>query len=83
MYREEGTGQFLSSRVREIRPSGIRAFFDLNAAAGKDTIALGVGEPDFVTPEKVREACIQALREGRTKYTSNAGLMELRDGHHS
>lgn len=79
MYREEGTGQFLSSRVREIQPSGIRAFFDLNAAAGKDTIALGVGEPDFVTPERVREACIQALREGRTKYTSNAGLMELRE----
>lgn len=78
MFSEEGTGQFLSSRVRDIRPSGIRAFFDLNAAGG-DTIALGVGEPDFVTPEKVREACIQALREGQTKYTSNAGLMELRE----
>ncbi|MGO0060067.1 aminotransferase class I/II-fold pyridoxal phosphate-dependent enzyme [Brevibacillus fluminis] len=78
MGREEGTGQFLSSRVRDIRPSGIRAFFDLNAAGG-DTIALGVGEPDFVTPETVREACIQALREGQTKYTSNAGLMELRE----
>ncbi|MEY9094931.1 aminotransferase class I/II-fold pyridoxal phosphate-dependent enzyme [Paenibacillus sp. RC84] len=78
MISEEGTGQFLSSRVRDIRPSGIRAFFDLNAAGG-DTIALGVGEPDFVTPEKVREACIQALREGKTKYTSNAGSMELRE----
>ncbi|MGD8189608.1 aminotransferase class I/II-fold pyridoxal phosphate-dependent enzyme [Brevibacillus ginsengisoli] len=78
MFSQEGTGQFLSSRVRNIVPSGIRAFFDLNTA-GKDTIALGVGEPDFVTPEKVREACTQALREGRTKYTSNAGLMELRE----
>lgn len=78
MYSEEGTGRFLSSRVRDIRPSGIRAFFDLNAAGG-DTIALGVGEPDFVTPEQVREACIQALYEGKTKYTSNAGLMELRE----
>lgn len=78
MFSEEGTGSFLSSRVRDIRPSGIRAFFDLNVAGG-DTIALGVGEPDFVTPEKVREACIQALREGQTKYTSNAGLMELRE----
>lgn len=68
----------ISSRVREIRPSGIRAFFDLNAAGG-DIIALGVGEPDFVTPARVREACIQALREGRTQYTSNAGLMELRE----
>jgi aminotransferase len=78
MFSEEGTGCFLSSRVRNIRPSGIRAFFDLNVAGG-DTIALGVGEPDFVTPEKVREACIQALRDGQTKYTSNAGLMELRE----
>lgn len=78
MFSEMGTGRFVSSRVRDIRPSGIRAFFDLNAAGG-GTIALGVGEPDFVTPDKVREACIQALREGQTKYTSNAGLMELRE----
>lgn len=78
MLNEKYKGQFLSSRVRDIRPSGIRAFFDLIAGGG-DTIALGVGEPDFVTPAKVREACIQALREGKTKYTSNAGLMELRE----
>ncbi|TVX93385.1 aminotransferase class I/II-fold pyridoxal phosphate-dependent enzyme [Paenibacillus agilis] len=78
MYREEGSERFLSSRVRDIRPSGIRAFFDLNTAGG-DTIALGIGEPDFITPERVREACIQALHEGQTKYTSNAGLMELRE----
>ncbi|MEK5548612.1 aminotransferase class I/II-fold pyridoxal phosphate-dependent enzyme [Paenibacillus sp. FSL L8-0689] len=78
MFIQKGTERFVSSRVRDIRPSGIRAFFDLNAAGG-DTIALGVGEPDFVTPEKVREACIQALREGQTKYTSNAGLIELRE----
>ncbi|MFD0715451.1 aminotransferase class I/II-fold pyridoxal phosphate-dependent enzyme [Paenibacillus sp. GCM10027626] len=74
----EGSGNFLSACVRNIRPSGIRAFFDLNDAGG-DTIALGVGEPDFVTPEPVREACVRALREGRTKYTSNAGLIELRE----
>ncbi|MBD8499543.1 aminotransferase class I/II-fold pyridoxal phosphate-dependent enzyme [Paenibacillus arenosi] len=78
MLKVEGSGQFLSSRVKDIRPSGIRAFFDLNVAGG-DTISLGVGEPDFLTPEKIREACIQALREGDTKYTSNAGLMELRE----
>ncbi|GIP23226.1 aminotransferase class I/II-fold pyridoxal phosphate-dependent enzyme [Paenibacillus sp. J22TS3] len=78
MYNDENTGRFLSSCVRDIRPSGIRAFFDLNAA-GEDIIALGVGEPDFVTPARVREACIQALRDGQTKYTSNAGLMELRE----
>lgn len=78
MWGEEGTESLLSSRVRDIRPSGIRAFFDLSAAGG-ETIALGVGEPDFATPERVREACVQALREGRTKYTSNAGLLELRE----
>ncbi|MBA9088509.1 aminotransferase [Fontibacillus solani] len=78
MYSEKIAGQFLSSRVRDIRPSGIRAFFEINTVGG-DTISLGVGEPDFVTPEKVREACIQALRDGKTKYTSNKGLMELRE----
>lgn len=79
MCRTEGSERFLSSRVQHIRPSGIRAFFDLNAASEGDTIALGIGEPDFVTPEKVREACIQALRTGHTKYTSNAGMLELRE----
>ncbi|MFC5401141.1 aminotransferase class I/II-fold pyridoxal phosphate-dependent enzyme [Cohnella soli] len=77
MFNEVSSRSLLSSRVREIRPSGIRAFFDLNTSGG-DTIALGVGEPDFVTPANVREACIRALRAGTTKYTSNAGLMELR-----
>lgn len=78
MYSKKGAGQFLSACVQDIRPSGIRAFFDLNTSDG-DTIALGVGEPDFVTPQRVREACIQALREGKTKYTSNAGMIELRE----
>lgn len=79
MCKEEGSERFLSSRVQLIRPSGIRKFFDLNAASDGDTIALGIGEPDFVTPEKVREACIEALRAGHTKYTSNAGNIELRE----
>lgn len=78
MYCDEGSERFLSSRVRDIRPSGIRAFFDMNAVDG-DIISLGVGEPDFITPEKVREACIQALRDGKTKYTSNRGMIELRE----
>lgn len=78
MFYDERTADFLSSRVRDIKPSGIRAFFDINTLGG-DIIPLGVGEPDFVTPEKVREACIQALREGQTKYSSNAGMMELRE----
>lgn len=70
--------ELIAPHVREIEPSGIRAFFDLSAA-NKDIISLGVGEPDFVTPEHVRSACVRALNEGRTMYTPNAGLMELRE----
>ena len=69
----------LSSRVKGIAPSGIRKFFDLleNMHSG-DAISLGVGEPDFVTPWHIRDAGIYALEKGFTKYTSNAGLAELR-----
>jgi len=59
-------------------PSGIRRFFDI-AASMDDVISLGVGEPDYVTPWRVREAGIEALERGLTTYTSNAGLPELRD----
>lgn len=69
--------EMISPVVRLIPPSGIRAFFDL-ANGSKDTIALGVGEPDFATPEHIRAASIRALQEGRTMYTPNAGLLELR-----
>lgn len=68
----------ISPHVRRIPPSGIRAFFDL-ANGSKDTIALGVGEPDFFTPEHVRAAGMRALELGQTMYTPNAGLMELRE----
>ena len=69
----------LSGRVKSIAPSGIRKFFDLleNMHSG-DAISLGVGEPDFVTPWHIRDAGVYALEKGFTKYTSNAGLMELR-----
>ena len=69
----------LSPRVKGIAPSGIRKFFDLleNMDSG-DAISLGVGEPDFVTPWHIRDAGVYALEKGFTKYTSNAGLMELR-----
>ena len=60
-----------------MRPSGIRKFFDL-AADMPECISLGVGEPDFKTPWAVREAGIESLEHGRTRYTSNAGLKELR-----
>lgn len=69
---------YLAPRVREIQPSGIRRFFDL-ASGNKDIITLGVGEPDFITPWHVREACVYSLERGFTSYTSNAGTPELRE----
>jgi len=67
----------IASRVREVPPSGIRKFFDLVANV-EGVISLGVGEPDFVTPWHIREACIYSLERGYTMYTSNYGLPELR-----
>ena len=69
--------KLLNSTVKEIPPSGIRKFFDL-AESMDDVISLGVGEPDFATPWAIREAGIYSLEKGRTFYTANAGLMELR-----
>ncbi|MBP3968192.1 aminotransferase [Bacillus sp. WL1] len=70
--------QFELSRAAEsLQPSGIRKFFDL-AANMKGVISLGVGEPDFVTPWNVRQACIRSIEQGYTSYTANAGLLELR-----
>jgi len=68
---------YISQRVANLKPSGIRRFFDI-AATMKDVISLGIGEPDFDTPPSVIEAGIQALRNGQTHYTSNAGILELR-----
>ncbi len=68
----------LSQTIVNIKPSGIRRFFDI-AAERKDTISLGVGEPDFDTPWHVRDEGIYSLEKGRTFYTSNAGLKELRE----
>jgi len=67
-----------SRRVASIPASGIRRFFDLLASMDK-VISLGVGEPDFVTPLKIRNAGIRAIEEGRTRYTSNFGILELRE----
>ena len=69
--------QLLSEKVKQIPPSGIRKFFDI-VSEMKDAISLGVGEPDFVTPWHIRDEAIYSLERGRTYYTSNAGLMELR-----
>ncbi|HJC49041.1 MAG TPA: aminotransferase class I/II-fold pyridoxal phosphate-dependent enzyme [Candidatus Anaerostipes avistercoris] len=68
---------FLSDRVAALEPSGIRKFFDI-VSEMPDAISLGVGEPDFDTPWRVREAGITSLEKGKTFYTSNAGLKELR-----
>ncbi len=67
----------LSARVKEVKPSGIRKFFDLLEEM-EDSISLGVGEPDFITPWHIRDAGIYSLEKGFTKYTSNAGLAALR-----
>lgn len=69
--------KIITPKAATMRPSGIRRFFDL-AAEMDDCITLGVGEPDFKTPWNIREAGIKSLERGRTFYTSNAGLLELR-----
>lgn len=67
----------LSDRAKVIKPSGIRKFFDL-ASQMEGVISLGVGEPDFTTPWRIREAAIYSIEKGRTFYTANRGLIELR-----
>jgi len=69
--------QYLAKRVVGLKPSGIRKFFDI-AATMKDVISLGIGEPDFTTPKPIMDAGQRALEAGETHYTSNAGILELR-----
>ena len=69
---------FVSRRAKEIKPSGIRKFFDI-VSEQKDVISLGVGEPDFITPWVIRDAGINSIKKGRTQYTSNSGLLVLRN----
>ncbi|MEA1957282.1 MAG: aminotransferase class I/II-fold pyridoxal phosphate-dependent enzyme [Euryarchaeota archaeon] len=68
----------VADRVKGLKGSGIREFFDI-AQQTEGAISLGVGEPDFVTPWSIREACIFSLEKGYTSYTSNWGLLELRE----
>ena len=70
-------GKYINDSIKSVQPSGIRKFFDL-CAGSKDIISLGVGEPDFVSPWTIREACVYSLEKGYTMYTSNYGLSELR-----
>ena len=69
--------KILNERILSIKPSGIRRFFDI-AAQMENVISLSIGEPDFVTPEHIRAAGIKSLNEGKTSYTANYGLIELR-----
>jgi len=69
----------LAPRVAGLKPSGIRKFFDI-VATMKDVISLGIGEPDFTTPQPILEAGIRSLQNGETHYTSNHGKTELRQG---
>jgi aminotransferase len=70
--------QYLADRVATLKPSGIRKFFDI-VATMQDVISLGIGEPDFTTPEPIIQAGVHSLQAGETHYTSNAGLLELRE----
>ena len=70
--------KWVASHIRELPRSGIRDFFEL-VMTMDDIISLGVGEPDFVTPWGIREATIYSLEKGHTNYTSNLGLLSLRE----
>ncbi len=70
--------KYLAERVVNLKPSGIRKFFDI-VATMDDVISLGIGEPDFDTPQPILRAGIQGLKSGATHYTSNAGIYELRE----
>lgn len=71
------TRNYLSTRVVNLKPSGIRKFFDI-VATMQDVISLGIGEPDFDTPDPILQAGIRSLQMGQTHYTSNSGRLELR-----
>ena len=68
----------ISRKLKMIKPSGIRKFFDL-VLEEKDAVSLGVGEPDFITPWSIRNAAIKSIQKGYTQYTSNSGMLELRE----
>ncbi len=69
---------YLSERVRDLKPSAIRQYFDI-VSTRKDVVSLGIGEPDFATPQRIIDKAVQSLRQGGTHYTSNAGMLELRE----
>ena len=66
--------EFVNPILKALPPSGIRRFFDL-VSEMKDVVSLGVGEPDFVTPRQIIDACVRSLDNGQTGYTSNQGML--------
>lgn len=78
MSRKCDSENFIADIIKKVPPSGIRKYFDL-ATGIEDIISLGVGEPDFITPWHIRETCIHSLEVGKTSYTSNSGILELRN----
>ncbi|MGD8398145.1 MAG: aminotransferase class I/II-fold pyridoxal phosphate-dependent enzyme, partial [Anaerolineae bacterium] len=69
---------FVANKIQALKPSGIRRFFDI-AATMDDVISLGIGEPDFDTPVSIVRAGLDSLEAGQTHYTSNSGILELRE----
>src|SRR5260370_42199646 len=78
MNSTEDFSRYIAQHVAAIPKSGIRDFFEVVQSMA-DVISLGIGEPDFVTPWRIREAAIFALEKGKTGYTSNLGLPRLRE----
>src|SRR5512135_182270 len=76
-WRSSNMADRIAKRVADVPPSGIRRFFDI-AATMADVISLGIGEPDFVTPDVIRNAGVASLQRGETAYTSNSGILALR-----
>ncbi|MCK4976350.1 MAG: aminotransferase class I/II-fold pyridoxal phosphate-dependent enzyme, partial [Anaerolineales bacterium] len=69
--------KYIAQHVDSLKPSGIRKFFDI-VATMHDVISLGIGEPDFTTPDPIMQAGIRSLQKGETHYTSNSGRLALR-----
>ena len=80
MKEKDSSDRFISKNLNAVPASGIRKFFDILMSID-DVISLGIGEPDYVTPAPIRDAAIKSITQGKTHYTSNYGMLELREQH--
>ena len=78
MKEKDSSDRFISKNLNAVPASGIRKYFDILMSID-DVISLGVGEPDYVTPTPIRDAAIKSITQGKTHYTSNYGILELRE----